>query len=252
MKSQSKTHMERMGFNDNELSTPEHDELCLYFYKNYEGYLRKLIDDYGSNLNQKIRTDKFPYGIHLSEYYDDRLNYGKLNESSNLIWPKDKQFESIDDFLNEASKNINNKEKVNAVKELIRQDEFKCNIGCETTQKLNVGQYDMEPYFYCPNVNHRRFADSKIKWEHPITSRTGYMIGYVDFLVTYSYSGKESNRFLVEIKPKIKSLGELFRQLNTYRAHQKGKIVLVTYEKLDEEIFKDQDVIYIHVERGKN
>lgn len=66
-------------------------------------------------------------------------------------------------------------------------------------------------------------------WELPITKSNGWIVGYFDLYVKFnllvsSYDhergyvdDKDSVSFGIEAKSKIESLGELFRQLNTYR-----------------------------------
>lgn len=145
MKPKARTHLERMGFNDLDLKTPKHDEMCLWFAQNHKELLKKVLPE-------------------------TETNY------------------------------------------------------------------------------------STLKWEHPVMSR-GYIIGYADFLC-YLYNSNEdighkqaSKTIIVEIKPEIKSIGETFRQMNTYKPYildiscdNKTIYLIVTKTKGLTDLFKTQGI----------
>jgi hypothetical protein len=118
------------------------------------------------------------------------------------------------------------------------------------------------------------------KWEYAVTSqsinqRTGYesaknIIGYIDMKVVLIYTNltvigvdfsknKVNNKIewaqtektgfnnetnykdlLIEVKTKIQSLGELFRQLNTYKEFEKGDYLVVCPDDSNEETIISQ------------
>lgn len=43
MKPKAKTQLERMGFNDPDLKTPKHDEMCLWFAQNNKKILKEIL-----------------------------------------------------------------------------------------------------------------------------------------------------------------------------------------------------------------
>ena len=43
MKKETSTMMQKMGFNDEDLKTPKHDELCLWFNQNYKQILKRNL-----------------------------------------------------------------------------------------------------------------------------------------------------------------------------------------------------------------
>lgn len=66
------------------------------------------------------------------------------------------------------------------------------------------------------------------KWEVPIhsDSTNRFCIGFIDMVATFRI-GHEVAKVYFEVKTSIKSIGELFRQLNTYIPHIDGPIFVV-------------------------
>ncbi|MEX0609709.1 MAG: hypothetical protein WD016_03130 [Balneolaceae bacterium] len=129
---------------------------------------------------------------------------------------------------------------------------------------------------------------SNLVWEYTITSqnfnpRTGYqsnksVIGFIDMKVEFSYTqlcmlglneneeleefltwgqteydednSREilSRNLLIEVKTKIPSLGELFRQLNTYREYEKGDFLVVCPDDSEIETIKNQGFLFYKYE----
>ena len=90
-------------------------------------------------------------------------------------------------------------------------------------------------------------------WEKPILFR-GFVIGIPDF--TLFDSGRVNGHYyyearslaFIEVKPKIKSLGETLRQLQLYMEHSKSsKIVIVTKSLEYKEIFEQQGFHFIAI-----
>ena len=95
----------------------------------------------------------------------------------------------------------------------------------------------------------------KIKPEYVI-KRNDYILGFVDFYVAVSnplfsnYSlyfswHVEPTEFIVEIKPEIKNVGQVLRQMNFYSSQLKGDRIIITKTKGFEEIFEKAGV-HIH------
>lgn len=55
----------------------------------------------------------------------------------------------------------------------------------------------------------------KIQSEVPINPRGGFIIGYLDILVTFLPT---KTKYAIEVKPTVSSFGETLRQLNTYKS----------------------------------
>jgi len=82
----------------------------------------------------------------------------------------------------------------------------------------------------------------EITAESPILGYNNYNIGFIDLKVTLLETddmktpmNTKYRSICIEIKPKIKSIGELIRQINLYRSHQKkySDWIVVTKENGD-------------------
>jgi hypothetical protein len=54
------------------------------------------------------------------------------------------------------------------------------------------------------------------KWEKPIQNERDFILGAADMFV-HAHSGRDHFALFIEAKPKIRSLGELIRQINFYK-----------------------------------
>lgn len=73
--------------------------------------------------------------------------------------------------------------------------------------------------------NHERYG-LMVSSEIPLTSKTDYIIGYIDVAIDY---GRGSPSLYVEAKPKIKSFGETLRQIRTYKNYRDYNVKYVIY-----------------------
>lgn len=85
-------------------------------------------------------------------------------------------------------------------------------------------------------------------WEYQIFHETKYnsqLIGFVDLAFEIQYEGSYERNFVYfEIKTAIPSLGELIRQLNTYRTYlreYKNIIVVVSPDDTHKTILEEQN-----------
>lgn len=130
-----------------------------------------------------------------------------------------------------------------------------------------------------------------VKWEHTVTNQTynpstGYqstksIIGFVDMKVEFAYTqlclvvpehpeqlsksmtwGQKERKsrsenqilrhsLLIEVKTKIASLGELFRQLNTYREYEVGDLLVVCPDDTEKETIQNQGFKFYKFEKEK-
>lgn len=112
------------------------------------------------------------------------------------------------------------------------------------------------------NEEELKNAQPKITIEIPVMGgyRNNYNIGFIDLAVEYQLK-TYTMLFFFEIKPEIKSIGEIIRQINFYRSQyitrydrfgntgiqpiMRGKFILFTKTKGLKELFKQQD-IYVY------
>lgn len=66
-------------------------------------------------------------------------------------------------------------------------------------------------------------AEIKKNWQQPIKGPSGEIIGFVDIIVSYERSDESSDTiskvFFFDVRTAIPSLGELIREINTYKLY---------------------------------
>jgi hypothetical protein len=101
--------------------------------------------------------------------------------------------------------------------------------------------------------------------EYPIKSYNNFIMGYVDVLVRlglkngtffnkeYSHEDERIFDFAFEIKPEIKSIGEVLRQFQYYKSNlrKRTKLILVTKTKGLKSIFESQGFYVYEYEEDK-
>lgn len=106
----------------------------------------------------------------------------------------------------------------------MKQETFLEKLGFQD-QELKTAKHDemIISIFENPNmiINSNSFVLKKITLEEPIVKTnfsSTYIIGYLD--VFMSFKTDKGNHYLgIEIKPKIENIGELLRQMQTYKTY---------------------------------
>ena len=66
-------------------------------------------------------------------------------------------------------------------------------------------------------------AEIKKSWQQPIISATGEIVGFIDMIISYDRadtSGDDISKvFFFDVRTEIPSLGELIREINTYKLY---------------------------------
>jgi hypothetical protein len=236
-KPRAHTLQARMGFTDPDLKTPAHDALMLWLDAQVETSLqtwlgltpewgtvaarealRQACDAYRRRLPQVIIETQ--QGIAVAESDLARVAHQQATQAPLATW---------------------------------EHRDSRANMARYATQRLNEGRARLaqvqqvltaleatpdrpEPPAWPGLVVREK------QWEYPIRNDRGYEVGFIDLLVTYACPtiewrkpperhavwepwapGWQTREILeaayFEVKPKIDSLGELFRQLNFYRPH---------------------------------
>lgn len=120
-------------------------------------------------------------------------------------------------------------------------------------------------------ITKRELTNITIDLEHPLKASKGFIIGIIDAVITFDYllyyeqeneeekkehKARERVCCGVEIKPEIKSVGEVMRQLKIYNQYlalnnytnKPAKIVVFTTNENEREIFESQNIGYISLE----
>lgn len=85
-------------------------------------------------------------------------------------------------------------------------------------------------------------SDVNIESELPITSKTDFIIGYIDIAISVSRRDSTPIILFVEVKPKIKSFGETLRQLKTYMNYRKFNYVVYSPDISFRNAFQTQKI----------
>jgi hypothetical protein len=231
----------RYWLDEDELKTPEHDEMVLWTFENAEKVLQEL-DFFPFVRSYIFKDDEERNPYHYSQEDIDRVKlYGEWNFET-------KKYDLKEEYFSNCLA-IAKKERI--------EEEF-------------VKFQEILPKFV---------IEKKMEWALP----SKYTQGYLDFVVeicdnfrktehfSFEFScgkgvieeicgrnGENYNRygwrFFFEIKPQIKSIGEVMRQINFYRKEIGFcfPMIIVTKTKGLKEIFKSQDVyVYEYNEEDK-
>jgi hypothetical protein len=214
MKTKATTLAERFGFQDKDLATPKHDELfCWLFDKKNVREMINTIGFFKDNYNLRTR-------IHWEERHNPKCDWS---------WDNHTCSGSCNSNINESA-----------------------SLGKMTTENYTANAKSFDSNSFDKVIN--------ITGEFPVLSGT-YNIGFVDAKIEIDpeleqehdnegcYFGHvfldHSLLFYVEIKPKVKSLGELIRQINLYRSHLKDGNWIILTDEIEPsfiEILKSQEI----------
>lgn len=204
--------MARFGFNDKELTTPEHDKILLWLNMNWRGCIKSL-----KLIVQPTKIQRRCY---------------RCQEECNWDWEKGE--------CQPSYTRLSDKEKIEWKENLKKQYILCCNLTTKSmfwSYIFDSGECTIEYPIMGYNNYNVGFVDLYIKLVKEIPC------GDLDFILP---EWKEiPHNFYFEIKPEIKSIGETIRQVNFYRSHQKGTYVIVTKTKGLKELFEEQD-IYVY------
>ena len=180
-----------LGVNDSELKTPEHDEMCLWVDKNWKKIISEKINLIPiDELWKQTRCCKVQYT--KCEFFTILGYYERCTKND-----KDCKYPENDDTCPMIKK----------ARETM--DESKKLLNILTIDDL----YDM-----------------KFLWEVPIKNN-GFVIGIPDFTILLTQKEVLINdyffipkflpmrRIIIEVKPKIKSIGETMRQIKLYQSY---------------------------------
>lgn len=239
MKPKAKTHLERMGFVDDDLKTKKHDEIMFWLMEkdNMVEVLRKafMTPLVGNRLLRECE---------LGDVREHECKFDWRNFACSLSCDKAKvDKEAVDRLV------VSYKDARRYVNSVVNDD--------EKIKQIEKGFI------------------AGIKLEVPVVTTSGYLIGFRDCVVElreystlwnrdgFSLYCKINNDFKkyfkwygdtymslvnIEIKTRIDSIGELIRQINTYRQYVSGPWIVVAPVEGIEPILKSQGIRYYKYE----
>lgn len=97
-------------------------------------------------------------------------------------------------------------------------------------------------------ITDNEIKDISVQIEEPIITTTNYngnknIIGYLDLKLFFRIDEKYFE-IIVEVKPYIYSLGDLIRQIKTYRTYQKGIYVVASPDDRFKDVLKTQGISF--------
>jgi hypothetical protein len=213
----AKTLMERFGFKDTDLSTPEHDEILLWLLDKRNAL--QVLLSVGCVINPKYSVAC----IHQSRY--------AVRRDRECDW---------------------------------KWKDFCCTGICDYSDISKPQRLQRHAFAFKKAMQPRSQADTlTIHAEEPILGYNNYNIGFADAKITVNQTIREfgnvdddcffnwmppfvvaNSKYYVEIKPNVKSIGELIRQINLYKSHLHfdNEWILLTKTKGLKDIMKSQQI----------
>lgn len=251
----AKTLQQKLGFFDDDLKNPTHDEILIWLDKNInevvdqvfnlsswnKNHVEKKIQEANTLSAQNIRKIESEIENNLLKIEEYQIEMDTSSQHDTSLTAR-----SIESLKKE------NSELLNVLKEL---------------KLFNGLSHDDLPEKQKPIY--------ETYWESPVTQissnyKTGYtnknIIGYIDLLVKITASDlnvvdSEINKkittpkfvqtmnvakpdLLIEVKTKINSVGELLRQINTYREYKTGVFLVVCPDDKFADILKKEGIYF--------
>jgi hypothetical protein len=279
-KPRAKTLQERMGFMENDLSTPGHDAIMLWLDANMDTNLQGWlgIETWTPTETQLLKELST---LWLGYIQWTHTKTAQANETLLELENGETTGETSEDRIKAAVRYMNHRAidtEIEAIKAKARLEErsrAEALIG-KTSQVLANETYPLSlPPFPGTQVK-------KKTWEEPITTQREYTIGFMDLVVSWTMPRLsylpleryicsinnpppwrwnehanwhawqpewnvqfEPHETAFEVKTTIPSLGELLRQLKLYEQHFKGKIFVVAPDARFAEKIREQGFGFI-------
>lgn len=216
---------------EKDLKTPKHDELVLWTFNNAENILKelKIYPSWSLTLNEKTKQ---------STLYD--LTSSWLSEETKEEHRKDN--------LDSIQRHLEQMDLYNSLAEQFKNKEFDKFFSISWNKTIefplkgyngfNLGFIDL---MIIPQIKTSNCMAEPIKG-------TGYGTGYIND------GYHEQFKFAFEIKPQVKSIGEVLRQFQFYKSNLPNgcALILVTGTKGLKEIFESQGFYVVEYKGGGN
>lgn len=281
-KPKAKTLQQRLGFFDDDLKKPEHDDIIKWTDNNMDSILLKLYNL--ENWSDKAKND-------LIEKVE-KITKKSLSEEKKSLKKLKSELDNISDSLKKYRKDLKNEPDDSWTKSRIKDNEKSYEEQKTKIEKSEQKIIYLETFKGLgndlPKRNKPRITERT--WEFTVTNQshnrnTGYksaknIIGFVDMKVNfifnkltvtgidfegervtgkiewtqtekrYPYSNELLNHnVFIEVKTQITTLGELFRQLNTYKEYLQGDFLVVCPDDSEKETIENQGFRFIKYEK---
>lgn len=252
----------KLGFFDEDLKKPLHDDILKWIDENAEKFVYDLfpilkswneskvnfLKEYCNNLvSKKVKEleQKIEKNKHKIEEYNKEENTLNSTYFSDLIKEKNDENEYMENKILFYKNSIDLQELPDRepIKILEKEWEFpvtsqsKSATGYVSSKNL-IGFIDLRLKFKYTSLSvsgidfQEKEIIDKIQWKQ-VSKGIDFKNGYEDF-----YPCEDT--LYIEVKTEIKSLGELFRQLQTYRTYINGKFIVVCPDDKEKKIIEEQ------------
>ncbi len=252
MKPKAQTLQQKMGFFDEDLKKPKHDEIMKWLNENISKILTSIIvESYTDEKLQLFKNECIEKIKKFENYFSDNI------QNCNAYY--ENYFNFPDSLERKLTPEKAKEEKENRIMAL--------------SEKINrLKHFEVfKPDFKIPEIT--RVAKT---WELPITTGHNMTVGFIDFVATFNYPiiklfgiktqyNERTNSsefcdidekfgidfepqqvtYYFEVKTEINSIGELIRQINHYRTYQKGTYFVVCPDDSSRDILKQQNIGFI-------
>tara|TARA_R110002124_G_scaffold106808_2_gene258952 strand:+ start:2805 stop:3656 length:852 start_codon:yes stop_codon:yes gene_type:complete len=281
-KPKAKTLQQRLGFFDDDLKKPEHDDIIKWTDNNMESILFKLYnlenwsDKAKSDLIEKVENiiskdlsnEKDSLKKLKSEF--NRLSKSLKEDKEDLVkepdnsWKKDRIDRQEKEYKEQKTKIEKSEQKI------IYLETFK-GLGSDLPKRNKPRITERTWEYTVTNQSHNRntgyksakniigFVDMKVNFIFNKLTVTGIdfeeekVTGKIEWTQTekrYPYSNELLNHnVFIEVKTQITTLGELFRQLNTYKEYLQGDFLVVCPDDTEKETIENQGFRFIKYEK---
>lgn len=281
-KPKAKTLQQRLGFFDDDLKKPEHDDIIKWTDNNMESILFKLYnlenwsDKAKSDLIEKVENiiskdlSNEKDSLKKLKYEFNRLSKSLKEDKEDLVkkpdncWKKDRIDRQEKEYKEQKTKIEKSEQKI------IYLETFK-GLGSDLPKRNKPRITERTWEYTVTNQSHNRntgyksakniigFVDMKVNFIFNKLTVTGIdfeeekVTGKIEWTQTekrYPYSNELLNHnVFIEVKTQITTLGELFRQLNTYKEYLQGDFLVVCPDDTEKETIENQGFRFIKYEK---
>lgn len=224
MEAKAKTIQERFGFSDPELTTPKHDEIMICLDEN----VARLVEEGGCG---KLELEGWPGKRETVSYYRKSAQDVYERASRNGVMPA---WDGLGPVPNPPPARL-------------RKKTWEYAVGSgQPPRVFTVGFIDMVVDYKKPKLTIKN-----IEWSH----RDDKIVRILDGCLpewdvsTYYFPNYDDKPLAFEVKPTIRSLGEVIRQIRMYEQHLQAKYFIVSPDDRFAKMLNDQGIGFIQSPR---
>ena len=250
-KPKAQTLQQKLGFFDDDLKKPKHDELMIWLDKNIKEIVNNLFNKpYEEEEIYKIKKKTSEKCQLIIDYYERKMNSLKMELKSSeseedilIFLHQTRSKEEVQKSITETEKTIEFLQKfiLNIIipdKPEITNIDKKWELPVTTTNysnKYTIGFIDYAASFKIPKIELAGYYH-----ENEIgTNEEYHKVDIEKFGLNYSFADQT---IFIEVKTEIKSLGELIRQINHYKNYLKGDYYVLCPENNHKETLIEQGI----------